>query len=236
MPEWPRHIDEELRQHLDDEYRSLRAAGASHDAAMRELAGDVDELSSMRRRPVDAVASDARFALRTLRKNPGFTAVVMLTLALGIGATTAIFSVVDAVMLRPYPYPDVDRIAIVSEVTRSGQAISVAWPNFQDWRDQNQVFEALGVYRAMALNLSGGDLPERLSGTLASSDVFKAMGIQPQLGRTFVPEEDKAGAPRIAVVSDRFWRSHLNGDSAAVGRSMIGLVMNQNCFSGNRSP
>ncbi len=220
MPEWPRHIDEEMRQHLDDEYRALRAAGASHDAAMRELAGDVDELSSMRRRPVDAVAGDVRFALRTLRKNPGFTAVVMLTLALGIGATTAIFSVVDAVMLRPYPYPDIDRIAVVSEVTRSGLAMSVAWPNFQDWRDQNQVFQALGVYRPMALNSSGGDRPERLSGTLASSEVFTAMGIQAQLGRTFVPGDDKPGAPRMAVVSDRFWRSHLNGDPAAVGKSI----------------
>src|SRR5438876_11049426 len=104
MPEWPRGINEEIRQHLDDEYRGLRASGVSHDEAMRRLAGDVDEVASMRTRPVDRVTSDVRFALRTLRKNPGFTAVVMLTLALGIGATTAIFTVVDAVMLRPYPY------------------------------------------------------------------------------------------------------------------------------------
>src|SRR5713226_8234088 len=155
MPEWPRGINEEMRQHLDDEYRALRAGGVSHDEAMRRLAGDVDEVASMRTRPVDAVAGDVRFALRALRKNPGFTAVVMLTLALGIGATTAIFTVVDAVMLRPYPYPDIDRIMMVSEVTRAGQGLSVAWPNFLDWRDQNQVFEHFGLFRGMVVNLTG---------------------------------------------------------------------------------
>jgi len=121
MPEWPRRISEELRQHLDDEYDALRAGGLGHDEAMRRLAGDVDELASMRARPIDAVTTDIRFALRTLRKNPGFTAIVMVTLALGIGATAAIFTLVDAVMLRPYPYADMDRIVMVAETTRAGQ-------------------------------------------------------------------------------------------------------------------
>src|SRR5712671_2589130 len=130
MPEWPRRISEELRQHLDDEYAALRAQGIGHEEAMRRLAPDVDELQSMRARPVDAVTGDLRFALRTLRKSPGFTAVVMLTLALSIGATTAIFTVVDTVMLRPYPYADMDRIVMLSEATRNGQPLSIAWPNF----------------------------------------------------------------------------------------------------------
>ena len=148
MPEWPRRIREEMRQHLDDEYDAMRARGVPHDEAMRRLARDVDELASMRTRPADAVATDTRYALRALRKSPGFTIVVMLTLALGIGATTAIFTVVDAVMLRPYPYADMNRIVGLAEVTRKGQTMSIAWPNFQDWREQNQVFEHLAIYRA----------------------------------------------------------------------------------------
>ena len=130
MPEWPRRISEEMRQHLDDEYDALRADGLAHDEAMRRLAGDVDELASMRSDPVDAMTTDVLYALRMLRKNPGFTAIVMVTLALGIGATAAIFTLVDAVMLRPYPYPDMDRIVMVAETTRMGQMISVAWANF----------------------------------------------------------------------------------------------------------
>jgi putative ABC transport system permease protein len=221
MPEWPRRISEEMRQHLDDEYDALRAGGLGHDEAMRRLAGDVDELASMRTHPVDALASDVRFALRTLRKNPGFTAIVMVTLALGIGATTAIFTLVDAVMLRPYPYPDVNRIVMVAETTRTGQMLSIAWANFQDWREQNQVFEHLGIYRGTVLNLTGGDQPERLVASMVSSDVFKALGLQATIGRVFTADEDRPGAPRVAVVSERFWRSHLGGDASAVGRTIV---------------
>ena len=221
MPEWPRRINEEMRQHLDDEYHALIAGGVGHAEAMRRLAGDVDELASMRSRPVDAVTSDVRFALRGLRKSPGFAAVVMLTLALGIGATTAIFTVVDAVMLRPYPYADMDRIMMLAEAMRTGQTLSIAWQNFQDWREQNQVFEHLGLFRGTVVNLTGGDQPERLIGSLASSDVFKALGMQAAIGRTFTADEDRPGAPRVAIVSEGFWRSHFASDPAAVGKTIV---------------
>ena len=221
MPEWPRRINEEMRQHLDDEYAALRGRGLSHDDAMRALAGDVEAAASLRPSPVDSLVADVRYAVRTLRTNPGFTAVVMLTLALGIGATTAVFSVVDAVMLRPYPYRDMDRIVAVAESTRAGQTISIAWANFADWRAQNQVFEALGIYRAMVLNLTGGTQPERLIASLASADVFGALEMPLIAGRTFTADEDRPGAPRIAVVSERFWRSHFNADPAAVGKTIL---------------
>ena len=110
---------------------------------------------------------DVTYALRSLRSNRAYTAIVLATLALGIGANTAIFSVADAVMLRPFPYPDMNRIVAVMENTRGGQLISVAYPNYQDWVAQNQSFEHLGILRGAVANLTGGDQPERLSAAFA---------------------------------------------------------------------
>lgn len=221
MPEWPRGLNEEMRQHLDDEYEALRERGFTDDEALRALAVEAEEASSLSARPVDALAADLCYALRSLRKSPGFTAIVTLTLALGIGATTAIFTVVDAVMLRPFPYPDMERIMILREAIRGGgQQVSVSWPNFQDWRDQNQVFDRFGLYRPMVMNLTGGDRPERVISSAVSSEVFGAIGIQPALGRAFVSAEDKPGAPRAVVISDRFWRAHFDGDREAIGRAI----------------
>src|SRR5262249_36206410 len=160
---------------------------------------------------IDAVIQDVRYAVRILLKNRGFTAVVILTLALGIGANAAIFTVLDGVMLRPLPYPDVDRILTFIEQSRSDrQPMSVAWPNFQDYRDQNRVFEHLGIHRGAIVNMSSADRPERLNGSLASSGVFAAMGIAPLAGRTFTVDEDRAGAEPVAIISERLWRSHFN--------------------------
>jgi putative ABC transport system permease protein len=155
-----------------------------------------------------------------LAKQRGFTAVAVLTLALGIGANAAIFSVLDGVLLRPLPYPDVERILTMNERTTSGQMMSVSWQNFQDWRAQNQVFEALGINRGAVVNLTGGDQPERLNGSLASSDVFTVMGIAPLAGRTFSADEDRAGTDRVTIVSERLWRSRFNADAGLVGRAV----------------
>ena len=170
---------------------------------------------------MEAIWQDARYAARSLRRSPGFAVVAILTLALGIGATTAVFSVFDAVLLRPYPYPDVDRIVILSETTRSGQGLSIAWPNFQDWRERSDVFESLGVYREMAVNVTGGAQPERLTASLVSSDVFEALGIPIRLGRSFLPAEDRAGADRVAIVSDRLWHSRFNADPGVLGKPIV---------------
>ncbi len=220
MPEWPRRINEEMRQHLDDEYAALRGRGVSHDEAMRALAGDVEAAAALRPRPIDSLTADVRYALRGVTQRPGFTVVVMLTLGLGIGATTAVFTVVDAVMLRPYSYADMDRIVAIAETTRTGQTMSIAWQNFQDWRAQSAVFEALGIYRPMVVNLTGRAQPERLVASLASADVFRALGIPPIAGRAFSLDEDGVAAARVALVSERFWRSHFNASADAVGASL----------------
>jgi putative ABC transport system permease protein len=169
---------------------------------------------------MDSLIQDLRYAVRMLAKQRGFTAVAVLTLALGIGANAAIFSVLDGVLLRPLPYPDVERILTMNERTTSGQMMSVSWQNFQDWRAQNQVFEALGINRGAVVNLTGGDQPERLNGSLASSDVFTVMGIAPLAGRTFSADEDRAGTDRVTIVSERLWRSRFNADAGLVGRAV----------------
>jgi putative ABC transport system permease protein len=230
-------VIEELSQHLQDRYDELRAAGADESTAHATALAELDEEGawpvepSVPEIPVGLATrgetmrgglwQDLRCAVRTVRKTPGVTAVVVLTLALSVGATTAIFSVLDGVLLRPFPYADVDRIMIVSETTRSGQALAVAWPNFLDWREQNEVFESFGIYREQVMNLSGGDQADRLNTSFVSADVFKAIGMGPQRGRVFTSAEDLPTADRIAIVSDGLWRSRFNADPALVGRSIL---------------
>ena len=168
-----------------------------------------------------SIWQDLRYALRSLRLTPAYTAVVVATLALGIGANTAIFSVADVVMLRPYPYPGIERIVAINERVRAGQQMSVAWPTFQDWLAQNRSFEYLGVYRNAPANLTGGDQPERLSAAVVSSGLFGAMGIAPLAGRTFGPEEDVPNAARVAIVSERLWRTRFSADPSLIGRSLV---------------
>ena len=234
-------IAEEIAQHLEDRYEELRAQGLSHEQASRDAERQVRhlarELNAVGQvvpgppsRPHDPIASlwgswgsiwlDFRYACRMLAKRPGFSAVVIVTLALGIGATTAIFSVVDGVMLRPLPFPKIDRILMLRERTIDGRAMSVSWPDFQDWQQQNTVFDHVGVFRPTSVNLTGGDRAERLDATLASSGLFGAMGLQPILGRAFSEAEDRAGTDRVAVISERLWRRRFGGDPSLVGRTI----------------
>ncbi|MEY2519176.1 MAG: hypothetical protein QOF24_935 [Verrucomicrobiota bacterium] len=166
--------------------------------------------------------NDLRFAFRQLRKSPGFTLVAVLTLALGIGANTAIFSVINAVLLRPLPYPDAERIVTMSESGAGQPEISVSWQNFLDWKTESNVFESLAVGRREAFNLSGleGRGPERISGFVVTAPFFKVIGLNPQIGRTFTEEEDKRGGERLAVISDALWQRAFNRDPAVLGRSI----------------
>src|SRR5438552_979794 len=166
--------------------------------------------------------NDLTLALRQLRKSPGFTFVAVLTLALGIGANTSIFSIVNAVLLRPLPYPDADRIMVLSESSGPGQDYSVALPDYFDWRNENTVFEHLAATHKESRNLSGipGRDPERVSCASVTRNLFNVVGMSAQIGRSLNEDEDKVGAPPVVVISDRLWRRAFNGDPTVLGRSI----------------
>ena len=141
--------------------------------------------------------NDLRFALRQLRKSPGFTLIAVLTLALGIGANTAIFSVIYAVLLQPLPYPEADRLTILTETDSNQPQISVSFPDYVDWRRDNTVFEHLAISRRESFNLSGleGRAPEQISGGLVTANFFKVIGLNPQLAASS-PKRKTASADR----------------------------------------
>ena len=166
--------------------------------------------------------SNLRLALRQLIKNPAFSAVAVITLALGIGANTAIFSIVNAVLLRPLPYPDADRIMVLNESSGPGQDYSVALPDYFDWRNDNTVFEHLAATHKESRNLSGipGRDPERVSCASVTRNLFNVVGMSAQIGRSLNEDEDKVGAPPVVVISDRLWRRAFNADPSVLGRSI----------------
>ena len=166
---------------------------------------------------MNGLLQDLRYALRQLRKNPGFTAVAVLTLALGIGANTAIFSVVNAVLLRPLPYKDDGRLVVVLHNGRN----PVAPGNFADWQKQNHVFESMGAAEMWSPNLTSTDNPEKLSGLRITSDILPLLGVQPLLGRVFLPEEQDPGKEQEVVLSYGLWQSHFAGDANVLGRSIV---------------
>jgi putative ABC transport system permease protein len=171
---------------------------------------------------METIAADLRHALRVLWKSPGFTLVAVAALAFGIGANTAIFSVVNAVLLSPLPYPDAERMVQVQRGFPNGSGNSQSIPKFFNAR-RNDLFEAMAAYdfEGPGLNLSGGDRPERVKAIHASADFFRVFGVAPALGRGFVADEDRPGGQRVAVLSDGLWHSHFAADRQIVGRSIL---------------
>src|SRR5579863_1856702 len=153
---------------------------------------------------------DVRYGLRVLSKSPGFTLTAILTLALGIGATTAIFSVVYATMLKPLPYPEPQRIVRVWQLDEKSHASNFSDPNFEDLRDANRSFGAFAEYGFGVTTVTGGREALRINGASVSKGFFAALGIQPVLGRGFLPEEMQFGGNPVVLVSNNFWRSSLN--------------------------
>jgi predicted permease len=163
---------------------------------------------------------DVRYGLRLLLKNPGFTAIAVLTLALGIGANTALFSVVNGVLLNPLPYPEPDRLVAVYEKTADFEQSSITYPNFLDWQKETHSFSALGAVRSEEYNMTGVGEPERLHGHMISADFFTALGVQLPLGRNFRTEEDQSGGTPVAIISDGLWKRKFGLSADVVGKSI----------------
>ncbi|PYK43740.1 MAG: hypothetical protein DME46_07205 [Verrucomicrobia bacterium] len=163
---------------------------------------------------------DLRYALRMLANQPAFTLIAVLTLALGIGANTAIFSIINSVLLRPLPYPNADRIMVLNESSGPGQDFSVALPDYFDWKKDNTVFEHLAVTHKESRNLSGipGREAERVSCASVTLNFFKVIGLSPALGRIFSEDEDKVGAPPVAIISDHIWQRAFNRSPKVIGQ------------------
>jgi putative ABC transport system permease protein len=163
---------------------------------------------------------DVRFGVRMLLKKPVFTAIAVLALALGAGANTAIFSVVNGVLLRPLPYKDPDKLVRLGEWSKQVPGMSISYPNFKDWRERNRVFDGLAATQFDSYNLTGGDEPERLQGRNVSYNFFDVLGVVPAVGRSFRADEDRAGAPRVAVISHGLWQRRFGGDRKIVGKAV----------------
>jgi putative ABC transport system permease protein len=236
-------IVEELAQHLEDVYqRSVRAGltePEARSAALKELATDDLLHKEMRQSQapfkespvaggptnsnlVADLLHDLRYAARLQRKNPGFTIIAIIALALGIGANTAIFSVVNTVLLRPLPYKDPERLVMVWEdATKSGYPRDTpAAANFVDWRDQSQNFEGMAAIADESFNLTGSGDPERLEGRRVSANMFPLLGVDPQIGRVFTAAEDQPGAQRVVVLSYALWQRRFGGDPGIIGQSL----------------
>ena len=163
---------------------------------------------------------DARFALRLIVGRPGFSLIVILALGLGIGANTAIFSVVNGVLLQPLSFKEPERLVRIWEKSKEFEQNSVSYLNFRDWHEQNSSLERLAAYRGQDYTLTGINSPEQVNGYQVSSEFFSTLGVAPALGRDFQQDEDQPGVPLTAIVSDGFWKTRLGGDPAALGRTI----------------
>jgi predicted permease len=232
--EWKMTSPRSLRFHLENEIKKNIGAGVSPEearyAALRSFGG-VDRVKEGCRdvrgmRFLEELWQDVRYGLRVLLKNPGFASVAVLTLALGIGVNSAMFSVASAVLIRPLPFKAADRLFWITEFYPRSKASYVLAPDFIGWRQQSQVFEELAAYGSGIspfVNLvipNGGD-PERVSNASVSANLFSLLDIRPSQGRAFLPEEDRPGAEPVALLSHALWQRRFGADPAAIGKTVV---------------
>jgi predicted permease len=221
-------LEAELRFHREQQLQKYRNAGLTEGEARHRLGmefGGIDQVKEECRdargvQVMETLFQDVRYGLRVLRKSPGFTLVAVLTLALGIGANAAIFSVLYGVLLRPLPYRDASRLIVLHETTPMVGTVSPSYPDFLDWRSQGRAFSEMAVVNGVEFNLSGVAQPENISGQAVSPNFLSLLGMHPLLGRDFEASEEKAGAAPVVLLSYPLWQSHFGGDANAIGRTM----------------
>jgi len=169
---------------------------------------------------LDLLRQDLRYSARVLRRSPGFALVAVLIVSLGIGATTAAFSVTDFVLIRPLPFPDPDRLVAVWAATPGLPRLSLSPPNYRDWKTAATSFDSMGTYERFNVTMTGTGEAQVLLAGFVSADLFPTLGVAPAIGRTFRPEEDRDGAPRTMILSHRLWQSDFGGDAAVIGRTV----------------
>ena len=224
-----REMDAELRFHIEAFAEDLVRRGVPREEAQRRARiefGGIERVKEEGREArglgwFDTLRQDFRYGLRTLSRSPGFAAVAALTLALGVGANTAIFSVVYGVLLEPLPYKDAARLILLNETTPRVGVVSVSYPNFLDWRAESSQFSQMAAVSGRSFNLAGVSQPESINGQAVSPNFLSLLGIRPFLGRDFDASEEKAGAAPVVMLSYSLWQGHLGGDPNAVGRAIM---------------
>src|SRR5438445_8845205 len=171
---------------------------------------------------MESLFSDIRYAVRNLIKRPGFTAIAVVTLALGIGANTAIFSTINALLIKPLPFPDLDRLVAIWDKapSRGVEHNEVALANYLDWRAQNHSFEQLALYRWWSTNLTGGDTPERIQAFLVTANFLDAVSVKPIRGRNFSEEENQPGKDQLAIITYSLWQRRFGGNPNIVSKTI----------------
>ncbi len=235
--EMERELDEELRYHVEQQTEQNIRLGMSPEEARyaaHKAFGGVEQAKEQSRdsrgvRWLEELWQDLRYGARMLRTQPGFTLIAVLTLSLGIGANTAIFSIVNAVLLRPFPYQAPERLVILQERVSAGGGFSPSYPNFADWRVQNTAFDSISAVREdESFNFTGAGEPERVQGRLVSAEFFSTLGIKPLLGRDFFAEEDRPGATPAAILSYGLWQRKFGADPNIIGKQ---LTLNNQSFT-----
>jgi putative ABC transport system permease protein len=225
----PRRLRADWRQEWEAELRHREESladwnkldwGAKFDLMRRSAGAFWDALLLQPRRLEDEMFQDLRFGARMLLKRPGFTLIAVITLALSVGANTVVFSGVYAMLFQPLPYPNSERLAVVTQVGRQESEFGVSYPDFSAWKERNAAFERMAAARGINVNLAVGDEVERVTGNRVSTEFFPLFGGRAQLGRVFLAEEFRPGADKVVILSHKLWQESFGGEAGALGRTL----------------